>query len=128
MSRHVSKNKGDISMVKKEDLILLKKFTTALSQQVKIDKIWLFGSSIHNKQKKNSDIDIAIVSEAFKKMNSFERLVYLGKIAWKTKATKIEALGFTPQEMNAPSKLSFAWEIKKTGKMLFKNGHFNSKA
>jgi predicted nucleotidyltransferase len=69
--------------------------------------------------KKDSDIDLAIISDSFKGIDYFERLVILGKLAWQTKATAIEALGFTLEEYKNASKLDFLGEIKKKGITLF---------
>jgi len=70
-------------------------------------------------RKKWSDIDLAIISDDFKEINNFERLVMLGKIAWYAKATEIEALGYTKDEYKNATKLDFLGEIKRTGKIIY---------
>jgi predicted nucleotidyltransferase len=98
---------------------IIKRFLDKASEQITIDKVILFGSSARRKQKKWSDIDLAIISDDFKEINNFERLVMLGKIAWYAKATEIEALGYTKDEYKNATKLDFLGEIKRTGKVIY---------
>ena len=52
------------------------------SQNVKIDKIVLFGSHVKNKETKDSDVDIAIISRDFEGKDIFERSKILGELNW----------------------------------------------
>jgi len=89
------------------------------SEQIRIDKVILFGSFAMGKQRRWSDIDLAIISDDFKGIDNFERLVMLGKIAWYADATEIEALGYTKDEYRNATKLDFLGEIKRTGKIIY---------
>jgi len=97
---------------------LIDRFTLELQNHISVSKVILFGSQRRSQAKKWSDIDLAVISIDFKRMSPFERMVLLGKIAWKAKTTRIEAFGYTPQEYNHASSFDFIYEIKRTGKIL----------
>jgi ADP-heptose:LPS heptosyltransferase len=99
--------------------IKIERFLALLKEKCKIEKVILFGSHIRGKQKRWSDIDLAIVSDDFSKMNFHQRLVFLGMLAWQAKATEIEALGYTLDEYRNATKLDFLGEIKRTGKTIY---------
>lgn len=80
-----------------------------------VKEVYLFGSHARGNAVPDSDIDIAIVSLAFKKIAPIDRLVALGKIAWKAKTPEIEAIGYTPDEFNNAPPWEFPVEIRKTG-------------
>lgn len=44
-----------------------------------------------------------------------DRLVTLGKLAWRAKTPEIEAIGYTPEEFNKAPAWEFACEVRKTG-------------
>lgn len=98
---------------------IINRFLLELSRSISIDKAILFGSSAKRKRKQWSDIDIAIISKDFNKFTPIERLVFLGKTAWQSHTTEIEALGYTPQEYRSSTKFDFLNEIKKTGKTIY---------
>lgn len=74
----------------------------------------LYGSFAKGKPKKDSDIDLVIVSKDFRKMNLRERLEVLGIAAVRI-MQPIEARGYTPEEMNVKRPASFLEEILATG-------------
>lgn len=76
---------------------------------------YLFGSHARGRATPDSDIDIAIISSAFKRLAPIDRLVALGKLAWKAKTPEIEAIGYTPDEFNKAAPWEFPVEIRKTG-------------
>jgi len=66
-------------MGEREYLIVeLKKFGKELTKKIDVDRILFFGSMARGDNKKESDIDLIIVSRDFEKMDYFERtkLVY----------------------------------------------------
>ena len=103
-----------------KNLKIIKRFLKKVSEEIEIDKVILFGSAVRGRQKRWSDIDLAIISDDFKRVNNFERLVMLGKMAWYADATEIEALGYTKDEYKNATKLDFLGEIKRTGKVIYK--------
>jgi predicted nucleotidyltransferase len=97
----------------------IKRFINRSKKEIDIEKIILFGSYAREKQNECSDIDLAIISDDFKTMNHFERMVYLGKLAWWADAVSVEALGYTLDEYKNATKLDFLGEIKRTGKVIY---------
>lgn len=97
----------------------VRRFINRVKKEIDIEKVILFGSFAEGKQREWSDIDLAIISDDFKKMNHFERMVYLGKLAWWADAVSVEALGYTQDEYKNATKLDFLGEIKKTGKIIY---------
>lgn len=99
--------------------IKIERFLTLLKNNCNIEKVILFGSFVRGRQKRWSDIDLAIISDDFRKMNFHQRLVFLGMLAWRAKATEIEALGYTLDEYKNATMLDFLGEIKRTGKIIY---------
>ena len=97
----------------------IEKFTNLLKNKIELEKVLLFGSYVRGKQKRWSDIDLAVISNRFEKMNFHDRLVFLGMLAWQAKATEIEALGYTLDEFKNATKLDFLGEIKRAGKIIY---------
>ena len=61
--------------------IKIERFLTLLKENCKIDMVILFGSRVRGKQRRWSDIDLAIISDDFSKMSFHQRLVFLGMLA-----------------------------------------------
>ncbi|OGC10342.1 hypothetical protein A3J90_03795 [candidate division WOR-1 bacterium RIFOXYC2_FULL_37_10] len=97
----------------------IKSFLEEFSKIGTINQAILFGSYAKGTSQKWSDIDLAIISKVFENKNKFQRLVMLGKLAWKSKTTEIEALGFTPKEYKENNELDILSEIKRTGKVIY---------
>jgi predicted nucleotidyltransferase len=64
-------------MIKKSDKIgeILKDFKKKVRKKVKLQNLILFGSRARGKEKKDSDIDLLIVSKDFEGQKSFKRPV-----------------------------------------------------
>ena len=61
-------------MDKRANLIeKLKKFKKEVNKDIPIEKMFLFGSRASGQAKRESDIDLIIVSPQFKKLNFFQR-------------------------------------------------------
>jgi predicted nucleotidyltransferase len=99
--------------------IKIERFLSLLKNNCNIEKVILFGSFVRGRQKRWSDIDLAIISNDFSRMSFHQRLVFLGMLAWRAKATEIEALGYTLDEYKNATKLDFLGEIKRTGKIIY---------
>ncbi|MEW6189670.1 MAG: nucleotidyltransferase domain-containing protein [Actinomycetota bacterium] len=102
-----------------QTLNIVNTFLEEVAKEISIKRVIMFGSQVSGKANKWSDIDLAIISDDFKDMSNFERLVFLGKIAWRAKTTAIEALGFTEEEYQHVSPLDFLSEIKSKGKVIY---------
>lgn len=97
----------------------IRRFIKRVKRDIDIEKVILFGSYAEGKQREWSDIDLAVISDDFKKMNHFERMVYLGKLAWWADAVSVEAFGYSLDEYKNATKLEFLGEIKRTGKIIY---------
>ena len=96
----------------------IKQFLREFEKSASIESVHLFGSHALGTAKKDSDIDLAVVSPVFASMELFDRLVFLGKVAWRAGTPEIEAIGYTHEEFfNAPP-WEFASEVRKNGKTL----------
>lgn len=91
----------DISHVKQP----LKQFLRALSEQVKVNELIVFGSYVEGRATAESDIDVLVVSDDFAHLNEDERLDLLYDAAWKTEP-EVHPWGFTSQELRQASRLT----------------------
>jgi hypothetical protein len=81
---------------------------------INVEGAVLYGSFAKGNPRKDSDIDLVIISDDFKKMNLRQRLEVLGIAAVRI-MKPIEAKGYTPEEINVSSPASFLKEILKIG-------------
>lgn len=84
--------------------------------KINFRQIILFGSMAKGKQKKYSDIDLAVVSARFGK-DPMEEMMFLSKLAWSA-SDRIEAIPLSFEDM----KLKYhplVGEIKKYGKVIY---------
>jgi len=92
----------------------IKEYKEALQNLgVKVTRAILYGSYALGNQRKDSDIDLIIISDDFRKMNLRERLEILG-IAAARIMKPVEAKGYTPEEIEVIPQASFLSEILKT--------------
>ncbi len=87
---------------------------------IPVERLILYGSYAKGAHKPYSDIDIAVISSAFKGKGILKRQELLGEALCDI-GEPIEALGYTPKECRKPSPLSFIWEILTTGKLIYKS-------
>ena len=75
---------------------------------ITLDKVYIYGSRSRGENRKNSDIDVALVSSDFK--DNFEALEYLWiHLRDKDVKKRIEPVGFSPKTFNpAASPLALA--------------------
>ena len=85
---------------------------------IEVSQIILYGSYAKGGPKEHSDIDIAVISPAFKKLDIFERQEILSK-AHHRFGEPIEPIGLTPDQMK--EKKGFAGEIIDTGIIVYSN-------
>ena len=97
---------------------LIRRFADLLSKDLRVQKIILFGSYASGREHKNSDIDIAVVSPDLGKRNELEEMTYLLKKAHQIDFD-LEPHPYNPKELKHPEKGSFAFEILKTGKVVY---------
>lgn len=73
-------------------------------------KVILFGSYAANRARRDSDIDLLVISSSFKGMSLRKRLELLGLAAGRI-FEPIEALGYTNEELKNNKKETFLEEI-----------------
>jgi len=113
------KNKELIEMVKKRREIenLISRFAHNLrAMGIDVNKIFLYGSYAKGRPKDYSDIDVAVVSPSFRKLDIFERQEILSK-AHHNFGEPIEPIGLTPEQVK--EKRGFAREILETGVLIY---------
>lgn len=85
-----------------------------VTTKIKIDKAILFGSYALGKAKKDSDVDLIVVSKDFSKMDGDERLKILYRLSVGF-PYNLHVYGITPEEFDDASSLTTLGEAKKTG-------------
>jgi len=94
---------------------IVERYCDKLGQMgIHVEKAILFGSHAHGRSREGSDIDVLVVSSDFESMNTRERLEILGVAAarlWEP----IEAIGYTPDELDYVEPATFLEEVLKTG-------------
>jgi len=81
---------------------------------IKVERVILYGSYVRGEQKRESDIDLVVISRDFEKMSLRERIELLGIAAARIKEP-IEARGYTPEEIENASPASFLKEVLRVG-------------
>lgn len=99
---------------------IAKNYVKNLKSKLKVKKAMLFGSAAREKMNKNSDIDIMILSDNFKKMKLIDRLVFLSRLRGRDFLDlPMDILGYTPEEFEKLSKISTMFsEAKKQGVLI----------
>jgi len=106
-------------MVKKKQEIkdIIDRYISKLNQLgVEVSQVILYGSYAKGRPKEYSDIDIAVVSPSFQKLDIFERQLLLSKAHHKF-GEPIEPIGLTPKQIR--DKSGFAKEILETGVVVY---------
>ncbi|MEK7203104.1 MAG: nucleotidyltransferase domain-containing protein [Patescibacteria group bacterium] len=107
-------------MVKKTPLKKIQKIVRDYSRLLKIDgipieKIILYGSYAKGTPKKDSDIDICVLSKKFG-INPRKEGQYLFKKLWQMENANIEPVGYSPKDFyGAKNKSPLINEIQKHG-------------
>ena len=100
--------------------IIVNRYVSELEKEgINVTEVILFGSYSSNTAKDYSDIDLAVISEDFRKLNLRERLEKLG-IANINLQESIQALGYSPEQIRTRESGTFLDEILKTGEVIFK--------
>jgi len=85
---------------------------------VPVERIILYGSYQRGTVYEDSDIDIAVFSEAFGPPTHLEFLGVLSEAKWITEPM-IEAIGFHPSALEQVNPISFLYEIVSTGEVVY---------
>ena len=97
---------------------IVRKFAKLLSRDIHVQKVILFGSYAHGHPHKYSDIDVAVVSPDLGKRNEMIEMSYLLKKAHEIDLD-LEPHPYSPRELKHSEKGSFAYEIQRTGKIVY---------
>lgn len=100
---------------------IIKEYITGLKERIRINKVILFGSAARNALKKNSDLDIIVLSNDFKKISFLKRLELLSHArTGNSRQVPMDIIGYTPEEFNRLSKDSvILHEAKQNGKTVW---------
>ena len=97
---------------------IIGQFVSELQKHIRVQKVILYGSYAHGNQGEWSDIDLAIISDDFKRMKQVKRAELLA-LAHMNSDAAIEPIGYTLEEYKNASHLTFLGEIKRTGKVIY---------
>ncbi len=101
---------------------ILAQFINEARKKLPVQKVILFGSYANGTPKRNSDIDIAVISPKFSRMNELQRIKLLLDCAHRIKCelpVDIETFGYTPEEYEQATYFDFLGVIKNTGKVIY---------
>ena len=101
---------------------ILEQFVKETRKRIPVEKVILFGSYAKGTSKKFSDIDIAVISTKFSRMNELERIKLLLDCAHRVEYNlpiDMETFGFTPEEYDNAGYFDFLGVIKSTGKVIY---------
>lgn len=96
---------------------IAKEVVDFLSNFIKVEKAVLFGSYGYGTPRKDSDFDIAIISEDFERMSVLEKIDLFAKASVAVDS-RVELTGFSKKEFLNPSDLSLLRVIKDKGKVI----------
>lgn len=88
------------------------------ANKVAVDRIILYGSYATGKQRKHSDIDIAVISPSFKNKKIIDIQEELAR-AFSKYLSIIEPVGYSPEDFHSAEPETLIGEIKKSGKLLY---------
>ncbi len=88
---------------------------------VPVERVVLYGSHEHGDPHADSDMDLAVFSEAFGPPNYLEFSGVLSKAKWNTESM-IEAIGYHPSVLANVTPISFLHEIITTGEIVYQRG------
>lgn len=96
---------------------VIKVYLEELKKKIKPEKVILFGSFARETAGKDSDIDLIILSNDFKRISFEKRLDLLinAREHHLTRKFGMDIFGYTPEEFAQASPLTTLGEIKETG-------------
>jgi predicted nucleotidyltransferase len=85
----------------------------------------LFGSYAHRRARAGNDIDLAVIAPQFARLNLRERYETL-VLANMALREPIQAIGYSPRQWREAERGSFADEIRRTGKVIYRQSRSRS--
>ena len=92
----------------------LTQFRNAITEDIHVDELIIFGSYLEGTATDQSDVDVIVVSRDFQKMDSDQRLDLLYHRSIHIRP-EIHPWGFTPEEIQAASELTTWGYARKAG-------------
>jgi predicted nucleotidyltransferase len=86
---------------------------------ISVEQVVLFGSYAHRRARAGSDIDLVVIAPQFARLNLRERYETLG-LANMALREPIQAIGYSPRQWREAERGSFADEIRRTGKAIYR--------
>lgn len=108
-------------MDQKKVKLIIKVYLSELRKRIRPEKVILFGSYAKGEAKKDSDIDLIVLSKDFAELSPNERfkLLYQARRHPLTRKQAMDIFGFTPEEFAHASPLTTIGEAKETGVVVF---------
>ncbi len=97
---------------------IVNKFVKAIGNDIKVDKVILYGSYAHGTAHEWSDIDIAIISNDLTKLGYNRAMERIIKAHMASEAS-LEPQFYSLDEYEKASHLTFLGEIKRTGQIIY---------
>ncbi|OGL78687.1 hypothetical protein A3J43_03190 [Candidatus Uhrbacteria bacterium RIFCSPHIGHO2_12_FULL_54_23] len=104
---------------------IIEEYVGDLSRTIAIDGIFLFGSYARGDVRKDSDVDLIVLSEDFSDMNFIERMILLSRARGKGMLEfPADIIGYTPEEFADIEKDSVIMrQAKKEGRFVWKRNN-----
>lgn len=104
---------------------IVSEFVAQLKKQagLPVDEVFLFGSYAWGRPNSNSDIDLAVISGKFKRINDIRRIEMLSGVARHVHPdlkVDIDVVGFTRDELDNAGYFELASEIREKGRLVYK--------
>lgn len=123
LKNHQTDKRADEMVKKKHTATEIRKIVKAMvalltENNVPVEKMILYGSYANGMPRAYSDIDVAVISPAFRGKKLIETQAELAKILAKYLAM-VEPVGYSPDAFRTAELETLLGEIKRTGKVLF---------
>jgi uncharacterized protein len=97
---------------------IIREFVAKLEPDIMVDKVILFGSYARGTAGQWSDIDIAVISDDFRRMRTLDKIRLIARRSAHCDS-RLEPFGYSLIEYNHADRLSFLGEIKRMGKVVY---------
>lgn len=97
---------------------IIREFVTKLEPDITVDKVILFGSYASGTAEQWSDIDIAVISDDFRRMRTLDKIRLIARHSAHCDS-RLEPFGYSLIEYTHADRLSFLGEIKRMGKIVY---------
>lgn len=95
-------------------------YVQELKKRIPVQKVILFGSYAYGIPTRASDIDVAVVSDGFKKMDDIKRIMILSDYSRRIKCSvDIDPIGFTEDELEQADYFEIGGEIAEKGVVVY---------